>query len=307
MRVAVCVLTYQRPEGLKRLIDGLNQLTFQKCEPPQVEIIVVDNDSTGSNYEWCQQISSTLKWTLKYYIEPQRGISYARNKAVNSAGDVDFIAFIDDDEVPEKCWLDELLYVQGLYNADVVSGPVIPYFTENIPTWVTKGKFYERLRYPTGSSLNCAATNNVLIRTEIFRKFNTMFHERFALTGGEDTHFFMRVYRAGYKIVQANDALVYEWIPKSRVNAKWILQRAYSTGSSFTSSELELYPSISVLFMRVVRAARWIVQGMVLILPSLFKGRHVFIKALQYVYRGVGMLACIAGKRYEEYRTTHQV
>ena len=30
MRVAVCVITYRRPEGLKRLLNGLNELVFDK-------------------------------------------------------------------------------------------------------------------------------------------------------------------------------------------------------------------------------------------------------------------------------------
>jgi len=47
-----------------------------------------------------------------------------------------------------------------------------------------------------------------------------------------------------------------------------------------------------------------VVQGLLLALPSLLIGRHALVKALQYVFRGAGMLAELARSRYEEYRTT---
>src|SRR5829696_7619321 len=92
-RVAVCVITCQRPEGLKRLIYGLNDLTFEKCETPDLEIVVVDNDPAGSACAFCESIRSDLRWPLKCDVEPRRGIPFARNKAVACAGEeVDLVA-----------------------------------------------------------------------------------------------------------------------------------------------------------------------------------------------------------------------
>src|SRR5215218_7475135 len=140
MKVAVCIITYRRPKGLKRLIESLNKLTFDKCKAPNLQVIVVDNDPAGLAYEFCEGISSDLNWPLKRSVEPRRGIPYARNKAVACAQEehVDFIAFIDDDEVPEPSWLDELLYIQELYGADVTAGPVSPHFTRPVASWMKK-------------------------------------------------------------------------------------------------------------------------------------------------------------------------
>jgi succinoglycan biosynthesis protein ExoM len=309
MRVAICINTCQRPKGLQRLLDGLNRLTFHRCETPDIEIIVVDNDSSGHACTFCQETSSELKWTLKCYVEPRRGIPYARNKAFNCAiaNNVDFIAFIDDDEVPTPNWLDELLYVQSLYDADVVWGQIVPYFIQPIPDWLTKGKFFDRPRYPTGHSLKSAANNNTLIRVEVLKTQEQLLDERLALSGGSDWHFFMRLQRAGYKIVWADDAIVYEWIPESRTNLKWLLQRSYRIGITESFCEIDLQPSIAVRSVCIFKGIRRIIKGALSIPLSFLMGQHQGIKTLLYVYHSLGMLAGVAGKKYEEYKRIHTV
>lgn len=309
MLIAICVATYKRPEGLKRLLAGLNQLTFSYIEHPQIEVIVVDNDANRSAEAVCQNVKSDLKWPLKYVTESQRGISYARNKAIVSASpDVDFVAFIDDDEVPEPNWLEELLSVQQTYEADVVGGPVLPRFlTDDVPQWVIKGKFFEPQRYPTGYLLKFAASGNVLISSQVLKGMNKIFDERFALTGGEDTHFFMRVYRAGYKLVWADEAIAYEYIPQSRINVKWILQRGYRCYSTYGLCEKEFDPLLQVLSRRITTGTGRIVLGIISLFPSLFISRHLLIAALLQIYRGAGMLSGLAGKHYQEYKSIHGV
>jgi succinoglycan biosynthesis protein ExoM len=301
--VAICIASYRRPEGLRRLLRGLDKLTFDKCELPIIEIIVVDNDPAGSACELCEEVGRELGWSLECHVEPRRGIPYVRNKAVASVKEgTDFIAFIDDDEVPEPSWLDELLYVQQSCGADVVSGPVLPHFIGAVPNWITKGKFFERPRRPTGQLLNVAATNNVLVRSEVFSKIGELFDVRYARTGVDDTLFFMRVHRAGYKMVWADNAWVYEWIPQSRANTRWILQRAYRSGNSWILVELNFRPWAMVGLVRSATASMRIAQGLLLVTLSPGLGYHVFVKGLGYIGLGVGLLTGLAGMRYEEYR-----
>ena len=278
--VAICVITYQRPKGLERLLNGLNRLTFSQSKSLDVRVIVVDNDSTGSASQVCESIIPSFKYPLTYSIEPCRGISNARNRAIAYVPqEADFVAFIDDDEVPEASWLNELLTTQYEYDADVVSGSVLPYFpSKTVATWVIKGRFFERPRYPTGHLRKTAATNNVLVRGEIFRTMEKHFDVRFALTGGEDGHLFRRIYRAGYKIVWSDLALVYEWIPESRTNIKWLLQRTYRTYSTFSLHEKEFNGSIKTQSIAAIKASGRIIIGILLILPSLILGKHGLLK-----------------------------
>jgi glycosyltransferase involved in cell wall biosynthesis/GT2 family glycosyltransferase len=307
VRVAVCIITYRRPEGLKRLLKALNKLVFEKNPLPDLEIIVVDNDPTGSAQALCEVAKSNLKWPLRYCVESRRGIPYARNRAIASAGsDMDFVTFVDDDEVPFPTWMDELLYVQHSYDADVVYGAVLPCFVEDAPPWIVEGRFFEhtfvRARYPTGRPLELADTNNVLIRSQVFGGMDKLFDERFAMTGGSDTHFFMRVFRAGYRIVWAVDARVYDWVPKNRANARWILQRAYRLGNTRSLCELDLESSAAGRVVPVIKGVGRIAQGVLLIPVSPALGRHAVVGALHKICYGAGRLAGVLGVQYEEYR-----
>ena len=47
MKVAICIITFRRQEGLKRLLDSLNRLEFKQQPAPDLQLVVVDNDSAG--------------------------------------------------------------------------------------------------------------------------------------------------------------------------------------------------------------------------------------------------------------------
>ncbi len=307
MNVAVCIPTFRRPDGLGELLSGLGKLTFSGPEPELV-VVVVDNDAEGTAREVCNTVREDFPWELDYCVEPRRGIPFARNTAIARALQrVDLVAFLDDDEVPQANWLDELLWVQREYDADVVAGPVLPRFVAQVPPWVNRGRFFHRRRWPTGTRLDRAFTGNILFHSRLLSSLTPHFDERLALTGGEDSHFLQRVHRAGYDIVWADDAVVHETVAPTRVNSRWILRRAYRTGTSTAYIQFDFHAKPVAAARLIAVGCLRVLQGSVqFVITGLF-GRRFRVAALRYAWYGAGLLVGLTGRRYHEYKETHRV
>jgi glycosyltransferase involved in cell wall biosynthesis len=311
-KVAICIITYKRPDGLRRLLEGIALLEFQRAPRPEIEVVIVDNDPLGSAIPIAEALHPHLAWRMITTIEPRRGIPYARNTALaTAAADADHIVFIDDDEVPEPRWLDELLAAQINFRADVVTGPVQPHFMEPVPSWLSKGGFFAKAQPPTGTRLDIAATSNVLITSAVVRAIDGGFDERLALTGGSDTLFFHRVHRSGFTIVSADDAVVHEWIPAGRATAGWVLRRGFRSGNTKSFCDLALSCSPAKLALRLLQVCERMVLGLISIPFAIcFSRKHYKIcvlKGLRKTCFGAGMLAGLIGWRYKEYAKTYKV
>ena len=306
MRVSICIATCQRPRWLAALLTSLNQLVTD--EPSNVvNVIVVDNDPAGSAGAVVQEARAAFRWPMLYEIEPQRGISFSRNRAVRLAlaSMADAVAFLDDDETASPEWLRELMAVHHRFHAEVVAGPVIPSYEPGVPDWVVKGRFFERPRHSTGTFVNYAITANCLISARLLTTSNEPFHPAFALGGGGDTHFFRQAHAKGARIVWAEDAVVYERIPASRATLRWLLARAYRGGTSFALSERLLHETRGWMLLRMCTGALRGIQGIGLLLPSLLLGRAGVVRALQTACVGAGLLSGSIGASYREYKVIH--
>ncbi len=295
--VAICVATYHRPEGIRKLLEGLEKLVFETSSPPSVSVLVVDNDpNLGIGLQVCQSFSE-FPWGLMLFAEDRRGISFARNKGLQGALALraDAIAFLDDDEVPDPQWLEELLKVQASSGAEIVTGPVLPRFEDSVPAWVIQGKFFERPRFPTGTSIQAARTGNLLILTRVLEKLDRVFDERFGLSGGEDTLLTAQLQRLGARIVWADEAIVRESVPQNRANAPYIFRRSFSVGSTWARVEGMLDPRPWVQFKRAAIGAARIAQGILLLPPSILIGRHAVVRSAAKTCLGIGMLSGLFG------------
>lgn len=166
INVAICIATRLRPIGLSRLLRSINELEFRKNSDVWLRVIVVDNDAAGSALATVAAAREDSRWPIRYEIEPERGISFARNRAVALADDCDYVAFVDDDEVVAPTWLDELLSTQQRFDADAVAGRVTAEYEYEPPSWLAEQHVLSSRSRPTGTTLDVFATTNLLIRRQ---------------------------------------------------------------------------------------------------------------------------------------------
>lgn len=298
--VAVCALTYKRPDGLRRLLTGLaaQDVATTRVRP---RFVIVDNDPEASGRSACEAARASLPGDLAYVVEPRKGIAHGRNAALDAAVGSEWIVFIDDDEVPARDWLAALFHVQREYEADVVTGPVLPDLPAETPAVIRDGGFFDRQVRPTGTRLRHAFTNNVLLRAALVEALGLRFDTRWALVGCEDRHFFQQIGMAGFRIVWADEAQVTETIPATRANSRWVVRRHYRVGNAASLVEIDLRGRHRVL-VQVAKAAAWTAIGGARAALGLVGGRLALLRGCCAGAYAAGLITGCFGFKYEEYR-----
>ncbi len=110
----VVICTRNRPVYLCRCIEEL-----QKQQYRSFEILVVDN-----NHESSDACQIAANYGTRYLLCPTIGLSYARNAGI-AASRTEYIAFIDDDAIPEPQWLLKLLAEFSRPEVVAVTGQIV--------------------------------------------------------------------------------------------------------------------------------------------------------------------------------------
>jgi len=300
--VVVAVLTYRRPEDLAAVLPLVAEQAGA-CEPP-ARVLVVDNDAAASARALVE--GSGLD-RVSYVCEPQPGIAAARNRALREAAGDDLLVFLDDDERPGPGWLQHLLDTREATGSAGVVGPVFSSFATPPDPWIAAGRFFDRRRLPTGTVLDVAATNNLLLDLRQVRAAGTTFDERFGLSGGSDTLFTRQLVDAGLRLVWCDEAVVTDVVPASRATRSWVLRRALRSGNGWVRVALVLAPTAGARArVRVALTARGAVRAAGgaarLVLGALVGRTDLRARGMRTAARGAGMLLGACGWTYVEYR-----
>lgn len=217
--IAIC--TRNRPEPLARCLDSLKRLGFMS-DPDRIRVLVVDNAPPDDRTE---QVARRHPEAV-YVREPRPGLDFARNRALE-AGTSELIAYLDDDVVVDRSWLEGLREAwRANPDAAAFTGPILPLELETTAQVVFEriggfGKNFERMRfgpvwaesatYPCGAGVFGAGANMVFRRSVLqsLGGFDEALDTGAPLPGGGDLDAFYRVVRAGYPLIREPRLLVY--------------------------------------------------------------------------------------------------
>jgi O-antigen biosynthesis protein len=239
-RVSIVLATCDRPEELRRCLRSLTALPGAE----ELEILVVDNrPSSPATAAVVHEFPSVI-----LVPEPRQGLSYARNAGfARATGEI--IVCTDDDVVFAPDWLDCLLMPFRRADIDIVCGNVLP-MTLDAPSQISfeqyggLGKGYEAFEADqdwfyrnwlrAAETWTLGATANTAFRAELLRDPDVGMFEEVLGPGvpsgvGEDTYFFYRALRHGYRLRYEPSAVVWHEHRKTERDLAQQLS-AYSRG-----------------------------------------------------------------------------
>ncbi|MBW4555251.1 MAG: hormogonium polysaccharide biosynthesis glycosyltransferase HpsE [Trichormus sp. ATA11-4-KO1] len=252
----VAIPTYNGVERLPKVLDQLlNQTGVEKIN---WEIIIIDNNSYDQTSELIQnyQKSHNTDFSLKYFLETKQGIPFARHRAVSEASG-EFIAFIDDDNVPATDW------VVAAYNfgkehpeAGAWSGQIHGEYEVKPPQNFKKIQSFlaireygssthlfdpDNLRLPPGAGLvvrKQAWCESVPATPALHGKLPGLFVQ------GDDYEALLYIHKAGWKILYNPAMHIYHQIPHWRFERDYLITLARGCG-------------LCVFQLRLVNAKNW--------------------------------------------------
>ena len=297
--VLITIPTFRRPKMLLRLLDSIARLETRAM----ISVLVADNDAQGrQGLEQCNALAPSYRWPLRAVIAEQRGIAQVRNTLVAEAlkdASVDFVCMIDDDEWCAPDWIEQLLRVQRRTGADALQGSVL-FAGQNGGACATPD-----IRGVTGPVAMLQGAGNLMLKAARLRAMTPpWFDPAFALTGGEDADFFMRLKSEGARFAWADEARAYGDVPETRESLRWILVRAYSNGNTDMRVQLKYRPASTVLMAESgkILGALLLSAPLALILAASPNRRATPLKKL---FRAAGKLGALLGARYNEYAVIH--
>ena len=219
---SIVVPTYGRPTQLKECLQGLARLNYPK---KSLEIIVVDDGTPISYKRIVRPFEKDINVVL--HRQSHAGPATARNKGASLARG-DFLAFIDDDCVPDPEWIMALSDCLGQEKEAIAGG-----LTKNVapnPCSIATQILTDYLRdhyHRRGAPM--FTSSNLAVSAKNFAKLGG-FSTAFPLAAGEDREFCRRALHRGLHLAFCPQAVV---LHKHRLNIErfWNQHFMYGQGA----------------------------------------------------------------------------
>jgi glycosyltransferase involved in cell wall biosynthesis len=234
--ISVVVCTYNRQKFIGKALECL---AGQTLPPDQFEIIIVDNNSTDQTAAISQLfIRRHPAIRARYFLEEQKGLSFARNRGLQESS-FPIITYIDDDAEAVPAFLETILrFMQAHPHAVGVGGKIIPKYSESEePAWMSSylNGFVGRLdygdkpqqfrqpamKYPAG----CNMTYTAAVLKEV-GGFNNQLTFR-----SDDKHIYFVVTKVSPEVYYLPDAVVYHNIDNARLQPDSFRKLFLKTGN----------------------------------------------------------------------------
>ncbi|HEY0105182.1 MAG TPA: hypothetical protein VGB91_03800, partial [Rhizomicrobium sp.] len=130
------------------------------------------------------------------------------------------------------------------------------------------------------------------------------FDPAFALSGGEDRDFFVRLKRGGARLAWCDEAAAFGAVPQQRMSLRWALSRAYGIGNSDMRVFLKYAPGPAARLRECAKTLAALALSPLLIAMLAFHAQRR-AAALNRMARALGKAAALFGRPYDAYSAIH--
>lgn len=243
MRLDVIVPTYNRHQMLEQTLDSL----FRGQIPAtlEVNVTVVDNNSTDRTQQVVEEWERKFKGRLNYVFEKKQGRSSALNAGITST-DGDLIGMIDDDEEIDERWFARVQTAFSQPDVDFIGGPYVPKWGASPPDWLPMN-YVGVIGWIDGGNVvipfdanypGILMGGNAVVSRSVFRKIG-LYKTSLSRTGtrllaGEDEDMYRRLLDASARGFYIPDLIIHHYVPSERLTKryfrKWCFWRGVSRG-----------------------------------------------------------------------------
>lgn len=240
MMLSVILCTYNRERYIYNVLESIAAGGFG-----DYEIVLVNNNSTDGTEDECQRFAKNHpEVRMRYCVEKQQGLSYARNRGiVESQGEV--LVYVDDDAVVNREYLQTYAdFFNRNKEAVAAGGPITPRYDGcEEPSWMShytrqlvtgelnlgsREREFPKGAFPGGG--NAAYRKSVfdavgLFNVELGRKGNS-------LIGAEEKDLFDKMTSRGMKFYYLPNAILYHLIPPKKLTQDYFDRLTYGIGVS---------------------------------------------------------------------------
>ena len=235
------ICTYNRAKYIGNLLESIAANDLPKSE---YEILLVDNNCTDNTREICEAFAAAHEdVNFRYVVEPEQGLSAARNKGIKEAKG-DSIVYIDDDALVDAHYLRSYAeWFDSHPETMACGGPIEPLYETAEPSWMTpftkalltawmnygdKVREYPKGRYPGGG--------NAAYRKAVFDKvglFNTALGRKGGnLMGSEEKDIFDKMHTLHMQILYLPTPVLHHCIPQAKLEKDYFDRLTLQIGMS---------------------------------------------------------------------------
>ena len=291
--VLISVCTCKRPKMLENALLSSSLLNLPNNV--KVELLVIDNDSEMSAKQIVYKFMEKSKLKIHYILAPERGISNARNKVLDSAIvlGASHILFFDDDELlTPDVLMEHIKIYETVSNAYIVSGPTPNKFDDKYPNYIKKHMvFKQKTTKKTGLVRENCAAGNVFFPVSVAKDYGLRFSSEYVFMGGEDGDFFSKASKLGYTIVWCNEAIIEEVVPPARATVSYILKKCYYNGYAGSQARFKEDKTLFHKLLYMIKTLVVLILNCLFVLPSLLLGLTGFFNALGNVSKTLGKIS----------------